>query len=376
MKPSIRKPDPYIGAGIALSVVLFVCYVYPGFLAPITSHFDGSCRTVPLSLSAEDLRIDPATGVAYLTYYDRTPRPGAKPAQGSVMLVDLNIAEPRVRAALTIEPPDFAPAGLSLYTPPTGPKRLFVVNRATLGKHAIEVFEQSSTGAFAPVETIRDRLMWSPTSIVAVGPRQFYFTNDSGFRDSDATDARKLVTDNLRGNRASVVYFDGERATLVAGRLSAANGLALSPDGRTLYVAESGKSRLQVFDRDPATGSLKPRDKVSLGATPHNIATDADGNVWISVHPAMFAYMRSQRDPDSKSPTKVIRYTPGAERNSQMSDVYTNSGEELSAGSVAAIRGSQLVIGSVADHRLLVCTQGETSAPPPKPAITGPEMET
>jgi arylesterase / paraoxonase len=376
MKRSISKPDPYLGAGIGLAVVLFVLYVYPGFLAPINSDFDGSCRTVPLSLSAEDLRIDAATGVAYLTYYDRAPRPGAKRGQGSVMLVDLNTAEPRVRAALTVEPPDFAPVGISLYTPSSGPKRLFVVNRATLGKHAIEIFEQSATGAFAPVETIRDRLMWSPTSIVAVGPRQFYFTNDSGFRDSDASDPRKLVANKLKGNRSSVVYFDGERATLVAGRLRAANGLALSPDGRTLYVAESGRARLQVFDRELATGNLKPRDEISLGATPHNITADAEGNVWISVHPAPFAYQRAQRDPDSKSPTQVLKYTPGAERDNPVSVIYTSSGEELSAGSVAAIRGTQLVIGSVVDHRLLVCSRGEASTPPPKPAITGPERET
>jgi arylesterase/paraoxonase len=373
-KSSTTKPDPYLGAGIALAIVLFVLYVYPGFLTPIASRFDGSCRTVPLSLSAEDLRIDAASGVAYLTYYDRTPWLGTKRGQGSVMLVDLNAAEPRVRAALTVEPPDFAPAGLGLYTPQSGAKRLFVVNRATPGKHSIEIFEQSATGAFAPVETIRDPLMWSPTSIVAVGPRQFYFTNDSGFRESDSSEASEPR--KLRRNRASVMYFDGERAKLAAGRLNGANGVALSPDGRTLYVAESGKSRLQVFDRDIATGDLKRRDEVPLDAIPHNITADAEGAVWISVHPELFSYMRAQRDPNTKSPTQVLKYTPGLERSQQLTEIYTNSGEELSSGSVAATRGNQLVMGSVADHKLLVCARDGASAEPAKPMITGPETDT
>src|SRR5688572_8839313 len=122
------KPDPFISAGIVLSIILFVWYVYPGFWSPLKPHFDGTCRAVPLAASAEDLVIE-SNGLLYLTYYDRVPKEGQERAgQGSVMVVDLNAAEPRVRAALTAEIAGMAPSGLSLYTPANGPKRLFVVS--------------------------------------------------------------------------------------------------------------------------------------------------------------------------------------------------------------------------------------------------------
>ena len=134
-----RQADPYISWGMALAAVLFVLYVYPGFLSPVTPHFDGTCRTVELGSSVQDLRIDPATGIAYLSYYDRFERRSAGNQNGTVMLVDLTAAEPRARAALTTEPADFKPSGISLLAQANAPKRLFVVNRTSLGKHSIHI---------------------------------------------------------------------------------------------------------------------------------------------------------------------------------------------------------------------------------------------
>jgi arylesterase/paraoxonase len=378
MTRSQYKPDPYMSWGLALAAVLFVMYVFPGFLSPVTSHFDGSCRALPMQASAGDLRIDPTTGLAYLSYYNRLQPEGAKKQHGSVMLIDLNAAEPRVRAALSTEPQNFEPYGISLYVPESGPKRLFVVNRAKLGEHSIEIFEQSVTGAFAPVESIRNRLLWSPNAIVAVGPRQFYVTNDAGFKDKDLADPSRYEQGRLRRNRSTVLYFDGERMKQVAQRLDMANGIALSPDGRTVYVSESMDRALRIFDRDIASGELKMREVVPLDSTPDNLTVDAAGDVWIGSHPRMVAILQNLRDASSRSPTQVLKYSPGAEAGKRLTEVYANDGEELSAGSVAATRGNLLVIGSVTDQKLLLCTQGGSggAGKPTPPAITGPEKET
>ena len=80
MRGDRRSSDPYVGMATFLAVVLFVLYVYPGFLIPLTPHFEGSCKTVPLLMSAEDLRIDPANGLAYLTYYDSVDIQTKKPS--------------------------------------------------------------------------------------------------------------------------------------------------------------------------------------------------------------------------------------------------------------------------------------------------------
>jgi hypothetical protein len=357
--PRRRHEDPYIRAGLILAVTLFVLYVYPGFLIPLTPHFDGSCKTVPLGMSAEDLRIDPATSVAYLTYYDaiddRTKKRASSNSTGTVMLVDLNSEEPHARAALTTEPENFKPSGLSLYTNANGTRRLFVTSRDTLGKHTVEIFDQSPTGAFAPAETIRDSLLWSPTAIVAVGPRQFYVVNLLGFKRS--YDGKANAGDRLRGNQSTVVYYDGEQMKIVARNLSLAAGIGISPDGRTAYVAESGGGRIQVYDRNLSSGALIHRDQIEVPGSPRNITVDADGALWVSTHPQAVAFMEFLENPADRSPTAVLKITPGAPAEKRVEEIYVGNGDELSAGSVVAPRGGgRFVVGSRSDHKLLICT--------------------
>ncbi len=288
------------------------------------------------------------------------------------MLLDLNAAEPRPRAALTTEPPGFAPQGMSLYVPANGPKRLFVVSRTTLGKHSIEIFEQTPTGAFAPVETIHHPALWSPNGIVAVGPRQFYVTNDSGFKDRDAADKDRRIERRLRNNRANILYFDGTSMRVEAEQLHMANGIALSADGRTVYVSESTGRQLTLFDRDLNTGVLKKRDSVDVDTAPDNLTVDTDGSVWIAGHPRIIELWEHFRNPTSRSPSQVLKFTPTAGAGRSVEEIYLNDGRELSASTVAAPFRDLIVIGSVTDHRVLVCKRGAAPTPP----ITGPEKET
>jgi sugar lactone lactonase YvrE len=60
------------------------------------------------------------------------------------------------------------------------------------------------------------------------------------------------------------------------------NGIGLSPDGRTLVVAETDAHRLTAFDHDGRGGLSNPRVMVDLGpAQPDGLAMDARGGVWI-----------------------------------------------------------------------------------------------
>jgi arylesterase / paraoxonase len=372
------KSDPFIGMGIALSIIMFLWYVYPGFWSPVTPHFAGTCRAVPLAAAAEDLVIDHSNGFVYLTYYDRVPGPGrVRSNQGSVMMLDLNASEARVRAALATEVPGMAPSGISLYAPPTGPKRLFVASLSSPGKHSVEIFEQSASGNFAHVETIRDPMIWSPVAITAVGPRQFYVGNDAWRRgnNGDNEQAREARREERRARtpRPGVAYFDGERAQQVAPRVKEALGLSVSRDGRMLYVAEANSAeRLLAYDRDPVSGQLTLRDRVQLLGVPHNLTVDAGGNVWIAAHPKWISYTRALNDASVKSPTQVMKFSPLAEAGERVTEVYMNRGEELSTGTVAAVHKDQLIIGSISDRKLLLCTQPGLGPP----VFSGPEKDT
>lgn len=80
----------------------------------------------------------------------------------------------------------------------------------------------------------------------------------------------------------ALVTPDGE-ARAVAGDLHFPNGTVITPDGKTLIVAESRARRLTAFDID-ADGSLSGRRVFAdiAPALPDGISLDAEGAVWVA----------------------------------------------------------------------------------------------
>ena len=344
---------------IGLAVLLGVAAVFVfNFLAnagqfrTLKPRFAGTCVSVPLEASAEDIRIDAERGIAYLSYLDRRAVSHGKPARGTVMLLDMNLPEPRPRAALTTQAADFRPQGMSLYVPAEGPRRLFVINRLRDGEHAVEIFEESVTGAFAPVETIRDPLLSHANAIAAIGPRQFYVANDSGASSA----FERLREFAFRRGRSTVTHFDGEKMRVVASGLQSASGIAVSNHGLWVYVGEAAGNRLHIFDRDSATGELASRNWVQLEGAPDNVTIDADGTVWIAAHPKVLALLAHLRDPSKPSPTAIYRLrTSVVKKDDRLSIPYLDLGEGISAGSVAAVHAGRMLVGSSTQHKALLC---------------------
>jgi sugar lactone lactonase YvrE len=79
-----------------------------------------------------------------------------------------------------------------------------------------------------------------------------------------------------------MVTPDG-RARVVAGDLAFPNGTVITPDGKTLIVAETYGSCLTAFDIQP-DGSLTERRNWALldGAVPDGISLDEEGAIWVA----------------------------------------------------------------------------------------------
>ena len=78
----------------------------------------------------------------------------------------------------------------------------------------------------------------------------------------------------------AVVTPDGT-ARQAAGDVAFPNGMAITPDGGTLVVAESYAARLTAFDIDPAGGLSNRRTWAPLeGGYPDGICLDAEGAAW------------------------------------------------------------------------------------------------
>ncbi len=65
------------------------------------------------------------------------------------------------------------------------------------------------------------------------------------------------------------------------------NSLGFSPDGRTLYYADSLSHQIRRYDYDPATGRATGRrlfaDTTALGSGPDGAAVDAEGHLWVAL---------------------------------------------------------------------------------------------
>lgn len=334
-----------------VAIVMFDFLRHGGQFKTLEPHFAGTCIILPMDASAEDIQVDRARGVAYLSYLDRRGQVEGRPVLGTVMLLDLNQPDARPRPALASDPPRFRPHGMSLYRAGDGSQRLFVISHPPGGDQVVEIFEQTATGAFVPVRSVRDPLLLDPNAIVAAGPEQFYVANDSG-----ATNAFQKVTELLfRRGLSKVVYFDGRTMRAVATGLKSASGIAMSPDGSRVYVAETSGNRVSVFARNAASGDLTFVEHVELGSAADNINVDADGSVWIAAHAKVLALGLHFGDATKLAPTQVFRFLPGAKGDARLTEVYLDSGQAISAGSVGAAVNKQLLIGSITERKILRC---------------------
>ncbi len=79
--------------------------------------------------------------------------------------------------------------------------------------------------------------------------------------------------------------LDGSCTTVLTG-LTIANGIGWSPDGRTMYLNDSGTGRVEAFRFDAPTGEIDERRTLvegdRPGVVPDGLTVDADGGIWVA----------------------------------------------------------------------------------------------
>jgi sugar lactone lactonase YvrE len=85
---------------------------------------------------------------------------------------------------------------------------------------------------------------------------------------------------------AGYCRLDSDRLTIVVTGVHVANGLAFSPDGRTMYAVTTPTRQVDAFDLDPATGALSNRRPfVTLGegeGFADGATVDSEGGYWMA----------------------------------------------------------------------------------------------
>jgi sugar lactone lactonase YvrE len=80
--------------------------------------------------------------------------------------------------------------------------------------------------------------------------------------------------------------LDGSCTQVLTG-LTISNGIGWSPDGTTMYFADSGTGDIDAFHFDPATGDLGRRRTIAHISTPNvapdGLTVDHQGNIWVAL---------------------------------------------------------------------------------------------
>ncbi len=336
-----------IVAGV-LAIFILKTFRDAGEFSTIVPHSDCSCIRVNNVPGPEDIAIDHSTGTAFVSSFDRRASMKGNFIQGAVFAYNLE-GKPVLKNLTAELKMEFSPHGLSFYRAPDGRKYLFVINHQKQ-KNVIEIFEYRNN-TLAHMETVGGDLMISPNDVAAVGPRQFYFTNDHGSKSA----LGKRLEDYLQLSRSNVAYYDGKQIRIVADGFSYANGIWVADEGKRLFLAATTGKKFYVYDRS-ADGSLKPVSELSLATGGDNIDIGSDGIIRIASHPKLLTLTRHFRDSANKSPSQVLEIIKDARGGYSFREIYLNRGDEISAASVAAVYKKRLLVGTVVDDFFLDCT--------------------
>lgn len=327
----------------------------------------GQCRVIAAPPGVEDLQIDHGARIALLSSDDRRTNTAGAFVSGGIYALPIDAPDTPARLLTGPEsgaPARFRPHGISLFVAPGGARTLMVVNHTTADgmatdaqAHAVEIFDVTGTGdtlALRHRRTVSAPEMTAPNDLVAVSPDAFYVTNMIG-----STSGVGVALEAFLGlKRASLLWFDGAKMSYAVKGLAYANGVNISPDGGTVYVAETGGRRLSAYDRDAATGALTLKQDGFFGTGLDNIDVAPDGALWIGAHPRMVDFLYHAGDPKEPSPSQILRIEPqagGAART-----LYTDEGYEFPGVSVAAVFDGadgvrRFLAGAVFEPRLLLC---------------------
>jgi hypothetical protein len=320
-----------------------------------------ACEAVTGPVGAEDITVDPVAGMAYISADDRrdvfnNPALGAYPS-GGIWRLDLNRPDSQPEKIDIDLIGDFHPHGIALRFAPEDSHdagraiELYVVNHLSPEKHEVVVFNILDNGELKLRRRITYPEMISPNDLVVVDKDQFYVSNDHG---SSLTTKMAMLEDYLGLPLSSVSYFDGVQGHIVIPGLRFANGLALSEDKKTLYVAETTAGRIARFKQGETRLDWVQEETLDVDLGVDNFEWDGQGNLLNAGHPKLFAFKAHQKDPQADSPSQVIRINVNT-RPMSYETVYLNDGSALSGASGAAQWQNTMLIGSVFEPHFLRC---------------------
>jgi len=322
-------------------------------------------------VGAEDLSIDHISGIAYIAAENRHGFMAGTDAyknedyevakkdypNGAIWTLDLNDPNSSpVQLDMDIEGA-FHLHGISLLFSDINSAdkgraiELYVVNHKNARQTEISIFTILPSGALSLRRRVSYPELISPNDITVFAQDKFFVSNDHG---NPRLGIMEVLEDYLGLPLSSISYFDGSKGSIVIDNLRYANGLTLSKDLKTLYVAETTKRVVSRFDQNGTMSDWTFRDSINVNSNVDNLEWSDSGHLMIGSHPKIFDFVAHAKDTSKHSPSEVIRLDVTGETMTYES-IYLNSGEQISGSSVASSYKDQLLIGPVIDDHFIRC---------------------
>jgi arylesterase/paraoxonase len=377
-----KRRSLYLGLTLAAALLLWlgVGVLQAGALHSVTARGTEGCAPLPGVVGGEDLLHDPTAlpangGVFWIAADDRrATAANAAKARGSIYRIVADATGP----AIDVTPPlpfAFHPHGLGLARVATAPTTaagtvtatLAVVNHRAGGvfatqDDAVELFDVVDDQTLRHRRSVQDPTLRPMNDVAPIDGDRFYATLDHG----NASGPLRYGEELLRLPLAAVAYFDGTHARRVVTGLGYANGVAVSADRATVWVAATTEMAVYGYERDQNSGDLREKLRFAVGTGVDNIHLDSAGDLWLGAHPNLIAFLRHAADPAVLSPTQVLRLarTTGAVEVVLEDDGGLLSGGAAAARATLADGSTRLLVGPVFAPHLLDCRRPAPSVDP------------
>lgn len=289
----------------------------------------------------EDMELDREDG---LLYFISSNPCSNHPERGGLYYIQLDQPNQEAHAFKFDKPWDFHPHGLS-YLRGKYDKYLFTNNHREDGTHSVEIFKIIDEDELQHLATIRGSELTSPNDLLAVGPTQFYVTNDGRAHDRFT---RSMDT-FLGRNTGNVLFYNGIEFSRVVDNLEFPNGIALKTSSKQVFIGETLSGFIKIYQME-GNYNLKFVDNFYAGVGIDNISFDEQSGLLAALHPNLLALSRHMKNPKILSPSKVIHIPNHSWQGKVM---YQHSGTDISGISTAVSYNGYIYLGAVCDEILV-----------------------
>ena len=341
MSPVVKMALTWVTVIAAVTAVFALRYEWvQGAFTSISEITPGTCRDIAIGLKGpEDFEIDAGHDAIFVSSLNRqAAKPNSDPHDGIYVLkLDDPGAAP---VKLSGTPMDFHPHGVSLWRDAVGAENLVVIDHKITGRQMVEIYDVKFDGEAAkliPQTTIQGGLLVSPNDVIAVGPDQFYVTNDH----VTTTRLGRFAEDYLLWPHSDVMLYNGSNFRISTQRIALPNGVAVRGD--MLYVTAMNERKLLAFHRQQFFGDLDPAGSLSIPARLDNVNLAPNGDLIVA----------GQVKPGSAQVFRVRLDGSGVPQSYET--IFSDDGHKLTGASSAQIYNGHLFIGSARDSKMLEC---------------------